>query len=217
MPVRVNPVDEAERRARHQLAALTRDLRAARLAAGLSQASVAGVIGRSRARLAEWELGRARPDLLSLARWSAAVGLDVPFRGYPGPSPLRDAAQLRILARARDRIGNGWTWRTEMPVSTDPLDRRAVDAVVIGAGGRIGLEIISRLTDAQAQVRAAVLKQGSATLDRMLLVLADSRHNRRALLEGTATIRPAFPLGSRALLTDLRAGRLPASNGVLLV
>ncbi len=218
MPARVDPVDEAERRARYQLRALVRDLRAARLAAGLSQAVVARAIGRSRARLTQWELDMAVPDPLSLARWGATVGLDIPLRGYPGPSPLRDAAQLRIIARARRVIGGQWTWGTEVPVSRDPRDRRALDAVISRGGVRIGLEVMSRLTDAQAQVRAALLKQAAAGLDRMVLVLADTRHNRRAVAAGAdPTLRPAFPLDSRATLGSLRQHHLPRANGVVLL
>jgi hypothetical protein len=155
---------------------------------------------------------------LSLARWGAAVGLDVPLRGYPGPSPMRDAAQLRIISRARRVIGGRWTWATEVPVSSDPRDRRAVDAVLSHDGVHIGLEVISRLTDAQAQVRAALLKQAAAGLDHMVLVLADTRHNRRAVATAAdPTLRPAFPLDSRATLGSLRRDRLPRANGVVLV
>jgi transcriptional regulator with XRE-family HTH domain len=217
MPARVNAVDEAEARARHQLRALIRDLRMTRVGAGLSQAVVAHAIGLSRARLTQWEQGMAFPDPLSLARWGAVLGLDIPFRGYPGPAPLRDQAQLRILARARLEIAGGWTWRTEVPVGTNPQDRRAIDAVISGNGVDIGLEIISRLADCQAQVRAALLKQEAAGLDRMVLVLSATRHNRQAVLAADATLRPAFPLDTRAVLGALRRDRMPAANGVVLL
>ncbi|HYM53042.1 MAG TPA: helix-turn-helix transcriptional regulator, partial [Candidatus Dormibacteraeota bacterium] len=57
MPVHTKRVDEASRRARRQLDQLFRDLREARQAAGLSQAAVAGALGRSRPLIAHWELG----------------------------------------------------------------------------------------------------------------------------------------------------------------
>ena len=79
------------------------------------------------------------------------------------------------------------------------------------------MEAITRFSDAQAHVRAAVLKQQSASLDRFILLLADSRHNRQAVRDAGPTLLPAFPLSGRQLLADLRAGRLPAANGVLLL
>jgi transcriptional regulator with XRE-family HTH domain len=100
MPIRRAVVHEAARRARHQLDALIRDLRTAPLAAGLSQASVAAVIGCSRQLLVDYEAGRVAPNLMVLARWGATLGLDVPIRAFPGGSPLRDAGHLRLLVRA---------------------------------------------------------------------------------------------------------------------
>jgi hypothetical protein len=89
---------------------------------------------------------------------------------------------------------------------------------VLSEGGfRIGLEVITRLTDAQAQTRAALLKQEAAGLDRLVLVLALTRRNRMALRSASPTLLPAFPMTPRAVLADLRAGRNPAANGVFLV
>ena len=79
----------------------------------------------------------------------------------------------------------------------------------------MGLEVITRLTDAQAQTRAAILKQEAAGLDRLVLVLAQTRLNRLALAAGLPTLAPSFPAGPRSVLADLRAGRLPAANGII--
>jgi hypothetical protein len=145
------------------------------------------------------------------------VGLHVVIRAYAAGSPLRDAGQLRLLARARLAIGELWSWRTEVPVSRDPLDRRAFDAVLTGAAGHIGLEAIVRLTDAQAQVRAVTLKQEAAGLERVVVVLAQTRHNRAALADAAPTLRVAFPTQSREVFRALRSRRLPAANGIVLV
>jgi hypothetical protein len=135
----------------------------------------------------------------------------------PAGSPLRDAAQLRLLARAQVAIGEAWTWRTEVPVSRDLHDRRAFDAVLSSAAGRVGLEAITRLTDAQARVRVVTLKQEAARLERMVLVIAQTRHNRAALADAAPTLRSAFPAGTREGLRALRAGQLPPVNGILLI
>jgi hypothetical protein len=51
----------------------------------------------------------------------------------------------------------------------------------------------------------------------MVLVLADTRHNRSALVAAAPTVLPAFPLRTRGVLAALRAGRLPQANGVMLI
>jgi transcriptional regulator with XRE-family HTH domain len=214
---RCNQLDEAARRAVRQLAELTADLRAARLAAGLSQRAVARALGCSRQLVTAWESHELEPTPTQLARWGAVLGFDVPFRTYPSGSPLRDAGQLRLLARFRATIGDAWNWRTEVPVTANALERRAFDAVLDRHPLRVGCEAIVHLTDAQAQIRSAILKQEAAQLDRMVLVLADTRNNRAALVDGAPTLLPAFPLASRTVLRELRAGRLPASNGIAVV
>ena len=104
-----------------------------------------------------------------------------------------------------------------MPVSVNPLDRRAIDAVLVRAPHRVGVEAVTRILDAQAQTRPILLKQEAAGLDRMVLVLAATRHNRIALVDGAQTLNPAFPLPHRALMRDLRSGRLPTANGIVLI
>jgi transcriptional regulator with XRE-family HTH domain len=217
MPARRIYLEESARRLRRQLAEVLHDMRAAREAAGLSQASVARAIRVSHQLISMWERGVALPDPIQLARLGAAVGLDVSVRAYPGGSPLRDAAQLKLLRLAREVIGSAWRWRTEVPVSSDPMDRRAFDAVISRGPVRIGLEAISRLSDVQGQVRAITLKQEAARFARVVMVLASTRHNRAALRQAEPTLRPAFPLGQRAILAALRAGEEPSANGVLLV
>lgn len=79
---------------------------------------------------------------------------------------------------------------------------------------RIGVEAVTRLLDAQAQARSILQKEEAMGLGCMVLVLADTRLNRLAARAGSATLGPAFPLGSRAVLADLRAGRPPGANGL---
>src|SRR5437773_6955349 len=150
MGVRRTAIDEAGRQARRHLDEALRDLRNARLAAGVSQGEVARALRVSRQQVTRWERGASARYFVQLARWGASVGLDVSVRTFAGGSPLRDAGQLRVLGRARAAIGERWTWRTEVPVSNHPLERRAFDAVISAEGLRVGIEIITRLTDAQA-------------------------------------------------------------------
>jgi transcriptional regulator with XRE-family HTH domain len=217
MPVRRSPLQEARRTGDQRWRALLLELRRARMATGLSQRAVAAGLGVSRPLLSQWERGRGAPHPATLVAWAAAVGLDLPLRAYAAGPLLHDAGQLRYLGRAQTRIGSAWGWQTEVTVSRDPRDRRAIDAVIRRDGVAIGLEVISRLTDAQAQVRAALQKQEAAGLIRMLLVLADTRHNRIAVAAARFTLEPAFPVGPRRALADLRGGITPPANGFIFV
>lgn len=217
MPARTSAIEEAARRAGRQLDDAVNELRAARLAAGLSQSDVAQALGRSPQLISLLERRIVDPNPIQLARWGATVGLDLPIRTFPGGSPLRDAGQLRLLRRFRLTLGELWTWHTEVAVSTDPRDRRAIGAVLSRPPYRIGVEAMVRLTDAQAQSRALLLKQAASGVDRIVVVLADSRHNRLALGDAAPTLEPAFPLSSRETMRALRAGSVPRANGIVVV
>ena len=218
MPVRRDPVEEAARRARYQLERALDEVRRRRIVAGVSQRTLARRLRCSRQLIGAMESGHLQDiGAIQLARMGAAVGLDVPIRTYSSGSPLRDAAQLRLLERFRETIGDAWMWRTEVAVSDSPDDRRAIDVVLANATRRVGIEAVTRLTDAQDQVRSFLLKQEAAALECMVVVLSDTRHNRQAVRDAGATLRPAFPGMSRSTLRDLRAGRVPPTNGVALV
>lgn len=157
------------------------------------------------------------PDLPQLFGWAAAVGLDVSIRTFPGGSPLRDAGQLHLLSRFRDSIGPRWSWRMEVAVSGDPRERRSFDAVIERGVDRAAVEAVTRLVDAQAQVRSIALKQEAAAIAVVLLVLNDSRQNRLAVKLAEPVLLPSFPSPPRPSLAALRSGRLPAANAIILI
>jgi transcriptional regulator with XRE-family HTH domain len=210
-------LDEAGRRARAHLGTIVDELRQARRRAGLSQRSVAHALGVSRALVGAWEASTVQPGVIHLYRWGAIVGLDVSIRAFPGGSPLRDAGQLRLLARFRLIVERVWTCRTEAPVSADPRDRRAFDMVLLRGDRRVAAEAITRLVDAQAQIRSIELKAQASGVNRVVLVMSDGRHSRAAVDAGRATIEPAFPCPARAALSALRVGELPPGNAVVFV
>jgi hypothetical protein len=150
-----------------------------------------------------------------LARHAAVVGLRARIRLYPGDGAVRDAGQVALIRRFRERIGPAGQWAFEVPIPR-PGDQRALDAVLTVPDGRIGLEFDVRLADCQAQLRAAHLKQRDAELDRMIIVVKATHANRRALRESAPAIADAFPGTTRKLLAALAAGELPSTNGVVL-
>jgi hypothetical protein len=108
----------------------------------------------------------------------------------------------------------GWSCRIEDPVPITG-DLRAFDLMLRAPGRRVAHEFVSRLHDAQAQVRPILQKQRDAGVDSLLLVLKDNAQNRRAVAEAGAALVDLFPLGSRAVLGALRSGRDPGANGII--
>lgn len=179
---------------------------------------VAHALGCSRQLIGLLERGGLEDvGTMQLARYCAAVGLDFPIRAFPGGAPLRDIGQVRLLERFFKAIGDGWRIRTEVPINADPLDRRAIDALLTGPRRRVGVEAITRLSDSQAQSRAVLLKQQALDVRAMILVLNATRHNRLAIADGGAPLRAAFPLTTRAVLSALRRGEEPGANGIVLI
>jgi len=214
---RTSQLHEASIQATWLLQRLGRELRLARLAAGLTQAAVAARIGRSKAQISRIERAAA-PHLtvLTVSRHAAAVGLRMWFRLYPGGRRLLDAPQLALLARLRDRLRGIWDWKLEVPVAIEG-DLRAADALLTRGSITIAIEAITRLSDVQAQVRAAQLKRRDIGATRLLLLLAGSTANRAAMREAMPLIRESFRTGTRQLLRELAMGRDPGRDCLIVL
>jgi transcriptional regulator with XRE-family HTH domain len=105
------------------------ELRRARLANGLTIRHVASLIGVGRSTVLRTERGGIpAPRPMMLARHAAAVGLRARIRLYPGDGTVRDAGQVALIRRFRERIGQAGGWAFEVPIPL-PGDQRALDAV----------------------------------------------------------------------------------------
>jgi hypothetical protein len=71
--------------------------------------------------------------------------------------------------------------------------------------------------DIQALERRIALKQRDGEVDVVILVVADTRHNRRVLDLHRDALRPLLPLESRQVLASMRNGRLPDRSGIVLL
>lgn len=154
-----------------------------------------------------------------LARIGAVVGLDVRVRAYPGPTPLRDAAQIALFDRLRARLAPALVMRTEVPLRIEG-DLRAWDAVIAGfkpAAAPLHAEGETRLYDAQAQLRRIALKARDSDVDTVLLVLADTPRNRAAVRAAGPMIGEAYPIPPRVALACLAGGRHPGGSAVVFI
>lgn len=115
MPPRERQVAHGGRIAARDLALVGDEIRTARLTAGLTMAQVGAAVGLSPSQISRIERASSRDvPARHLARMGAAVGLDVRIRAYPGPDPIRDAAQQALVDRLRGRLPDGVSMRTEV-------------------------------------------------------------------------------------------------------
>jgi hypothetical protein len=150
-----------------------------------------------------------------LSRACAAVGLRLVIRAVPGGDPALDRGQLALLNRLRRVLPRDLPFRTEVPLPI-PGDRRAWDAVA-SLDRRVAFEAEARLRDIQVVDRRSALKFRDGDVDVMVLVVAETGHNRGVLALHREALRSTFPLDGRHVLSALRAGRAPEANGIVVL
>jgi transcriptional regulator with XRE-family HTH domain len=210
-------IDRGRERGRRLRIELGRELREARLAAGLSQARLgraAGIHASTVGRIERAEIVSA--SVQRFAELFALVGQELAARGYPVGPPIRDRGQVGLLTRFRARVRGEWLWRFEVP-SGGAGDLRAWDAVLTHGQARVAVEAETRLGDIQALMRRIEIKCRDSGMDRVLLVVADTRSNRAAVAAAGAILESRFRMSATAAWAALRLGRDPGGSAILLV
>lgn len=208
---------EANRFADWLLRDIGRELRVARLTAGMRLLDVGEALGTSISHVSRVEHGQIKGlGLPGLTRHAAAVGLKPYLKLFPAVARPLDRAQLALLSRFRERLGAGWHVELEVPM---PIagDLRATDAVVSIPGCRCMVELITRLADFQAQYRAAQAKQRDLGADRIIFVVTGTTTNRRAIRDIGPAMAIAFPISTKDALLKLGAGVDPGANALVLL
>jgi transcriptional regulator with XRE-family HTH domain len=217
MGSRERAIDIGAARARKVLARLPAEARTARLSSGLGQSDVAAALNLSVAQYSRIERGLS-PDLTisTAVRLFAVLGMDLTIRAYPSGDPIRDIAQAALLERLHARCHRSIIWRTEVPF---PLagDLRAWDATAVCAAFRAGVEAETRIHDVQALDRRLALKERDGGMDRMILLVLDSRTNRSALRASAGQLLLRFPVPGTRALELLAAGADPGGNALILL
>jgi transcriptional regulator with XRE-family HTH domain len=224
MAVRQRRVDVGAARGALLVAATGHEFMAARMNSALSQDDVSRAVGISRPQYGRIERGISpEVSIATIARIAAVLGLEASLRFYPAADPIRDAAHRELLERLRVRLHESLRFRTEVPFPASG-DRRAWDAVIEGFAGsssgawrRGAVEAETRPTDAQALERKLALKERDGRADWLVLLLADTRHNRAFLAGPGAALRVRFPLEGRRALELLAAGANLGSNAIILL
>jgi transcriptional regulator with XRE-family HTH domain len=176
--------------ARRTAVALGVELRTTRQALGLSVVTVARAAGMSASQLRRLELGRIRrPTLDQVFRAGRSLGLTAYTRFVPAGSPVRDAGQLRLLARLDRLLAPPLAIAREVPV---PLrgDLRAWDGKLTDGERSAFVEGESHLGDTQAMSRRIALKQrDDPRAGVVILVVARTEHNQQVLSEHREALR----------------------------
>jgi transcriptional regulator with XRE-family HTH domain len=209
--------DGARRAVRDVLTRTGHEIRNARLDHDLSQQAAGRAIGVSISTWSRIERGAATNlSLDHLVRAAAVVGLEMSVRAYPGGRPLRDAAHLALLERLRSRLGAGIRWQTEVPLP-NPGDKRAWDALARSARVRIGIEAETRARDSQQLQRRLALKRRDGAVDHVILLLADTRHNRGFARTAGVGFQADFPIPANVALKCLARGDDPGGSAIILL
>jgi transcriptional regulator with XRE-family HTH domain len=212
-------LSRGRQRARRIMADLASDCRHVRLESAISQHELGRRLGMSADKI--WKFEHERLPSLSIkdaCEIGALLGLDVSVRAYPNGVRVRDAGQAPRLQKLLASVGPPLRCRTDVPLPRreDVHELRAWDAVVFGEDERTAIELESRLTDVQATTRRHNLKRRDDPVDNFLLVVADTKHNRRVLAEFADLLAGLPRLRTANVLAALRAGRHPGTGHILL-
>ncbi len=163
------------------------------------------------------EEGTPAVTLAALAAAADAVGLDLVCSTYPGREPgLRDSGQLSVAQWIAAQAHAGWRMSLEEPAGDHS---EAIDQVLWGASEILAIEIERRLLDWQAQLRRWRLKcdwlaARHSRPVRLVVAVADTPSNRRALAPFASTVSRVLPAGTRAVLAAVRAGEPLGADGL---
>ena len=215
MPTSERPGDRGRRRANEARGRLGREIRQARISAGLSLRVTASSSRVEFSRISRFERGLEDLRISDIGAVAAVVGLELSVRTYPAGDPIRDVAHARLLERFRRELHPALRWHTEVPFP-GRSDLRAWDAVTGRDGWRVGVEAETVIADTQALDRKLALKKRDGAVDHLILLVADTPRNRRALAASPASFG-GLPLRSRQVLAALRAGDEPAGSGIVLI
>jgi hypothetical protein len=176
----------------------------------------------SQAAISRLERSQApKAPLADYAITFAVLGRTLTVRQYPDASPARDVAHARLLGRFAAILPQVISLRTEVPLRRSGAvrsgDLRAWDGELVASGDRCKLEAETVVADIQALDRRIGLKMEDDDVERVILLIADTRRNRDVLRSQPSLLRSRFPLDSGVVLAALRAGRLPHRSGIIVL
>ncbi|HYO43268.1 MAG TPA: helix-turn-helix transcriptional regulator [Candidatus Limnocylindrales bacterium] len=218
MGTRQRPSDVGAADARRFVQLAAREIGVTRRTLGISARTASGRAGISASQWGRLERGELNhPSLDLVCRAARGVGLAPALTLHPTGEPIRDAAQLALLARLEELLDPSMRLLREVPL---PIvgDLRAWDGRIHAGSRTASIEAESRIHDAQALARRIALKvRDDPDAGVVILVVNATTHNRRVLAEHREALRSQFPLDGAPIVRALRAGRIPAASGLVLL
>jgi hypothetical protein len=174
------------------------------------------MVGISHTQLRRIESGTApHVDLDLIARIASVLGHELSVGVHPIGLLVRDKAHIELLRRFATRLHTSIRWRTEVPIPI-PGDRRSADGVAAANAFDAVVEAETRIHDIQAVVRGLRAKQRDLGAKRVILLLADTRHN-RAVVNSVTELKDEFPISTRACLAALARGEDPGGDCLVIL
>jgi transcriptional regulator with XRE-family HTH domain len=198
-----------------------RELREARLVAGLSQSALAREIGLDPSTMWRLEAGLL-PDIsvVRMSEIASVLGYEVSVGLHPIGDPVRDKGQLACGRRFGGILSDRWRV-TDETLLPGAAEQRAWDKllrlVVASPPYLVGVDIDRRVWDVQAIVRRTRARERDGQVDHILLVLADTAHNRRVADELRRALGSDYAASPRRIMAALRRGERLVGSGVVLV
>ncbi len=197
------------------------ELRQTRVGAGVSQEQLASDLGISQGAYSRIETGRLGDvGVIAISQIASVLGYEVSMGLHPIGDPVRDKGQLACGRRFGALLSDRWrvTDETLLPGAGE---QRAWDKLLrlTDAAPRyqVGADIESRVWDIQAIVRRTRARERDGQVDHILIVLADSAHNRRIADELRRALGADYATGSPRIMAALRKGERLSGSGVVLV
>ena len=217
---RSRPMSRGLSRARYLANAFGRELRIARLNAGLTQAGMARLAGVSQQQASLVERGIGDVSLVTRSRLAAACGHELGWRLYPVATVrLSDSGQLALAQAITAAAHTSWQAQLEVPVAHG--DARAADLVLTGPTHLIHVEIERGLVDFQAQLRSAQLKRDELARGdrpvRLVIAVPDTKATKARLAPFAQLLSGTMPVPSRGIWRAIRTGEPLGADGILFV
>ncbi len=197
------------------------ELRAARMTAGLSQSELAYLARVSQSAFSRMEGGELSDvGVVRLSENASLLGLDLVLSLHVSGDGVRDRAQLKIGARLEAMLSSKWRTMDETLLPTRG-DMRAWDKTLRLLDSRprhlVGVDIESRVRDVQALVRRTRLRERDGQVDAILIVLADTGHNRTFIDELRVALGQDYRTQQSDIVRALHSGLPLPGSGVILV
>ncbi len=210
--------DRGRTRGKEVVTKLVAELVQARRSAGLSQKQLASLAGWSQAGVSRFEHLENITEIsfIEVAIAASVLGKELGANLYPLGEPIRDRGHQALIGRFRGLLSKAWNVVAELPLP-GVGDLRAWDLVLRVTRCVVGVEAETRLRDVQSFVRRIRQRERDGGVDAIVIVLAESTHNRAILPQLLEALGAGYETSPRQLLAALREGTPLAGGGVVLL